>query len=277
MHSQIDPVKRLRRGELSGLVLTEFAQPPDFRVPRHSHECATILFVLKGFAADRMTGRVHECNSTSVLVRPSGEPHTHHYGREGAHCLVVEVKPHRQEVLRPLSRVLDRVGSFEGGRLTELARRLYAESLVRDSASELAVEGVVLEMLAQAVRLDAKAKGGEARPPWLGRAVEFIRANFARHVGLSEIADAAGVHAAHLAEVFRKHHGCSVGQYVRRLRLDHAAGEVMFSEKPLANISLDAGFYDQSHFTKFFKRYAGMAPAEMRNRARLPATRTKSR
>jgi AraC family transcriptional regulator len=277
MHSPIDPVKRLRRGELSGLVLTEFAQPPDFRVPSHSHECATILFVLKGVAADLMAGRVHGCRPAGVLVRPAGEPHAHHYGREGAHCLVVEVKPHRHEAVRSFSQVLDRVGSSEDGLLSELAGRLYAESLVMDSASELAVEGIVLEVLARVARRDTEARTGDAQPPWLGRAVEFIRANFACPVGLSQIAAEAGVHAAHLAEVFRKHHGCSVGQYVRRLRLDYAVGEVMFSEKSLADISLEAGFYDQSHFTRFFKRYAGMPPAEMRNRARAAAARTKSR
>jgi AraC family transcriptional regulator, transcriptional activator of pobA len=50
----------------------------------------------------------------------------------------------------------------------------------------------------------------------------------------------------------------------------------MFSERPLADISLDVGFYDQSHFTKFFKRYAGVTPAEMRHRAKTPAALTKS-
>ena len=146
-----------------------------------------------------------------------------------------------------------------------------------DSVSELAIEGLVLEMLARASRRSSEAKTSTTHPQWLSHAVDFIRENYAQPVSLSQIAATVGVHVAYLAEVFRKHHGCSIGQYIRRLRLDYAARQVMFSEESLADISIDAGFYDQSHFTKFFKRYAGMTPAEMRARARAPKAHTKSR
>lgn len=277
MHSSIDPAERLKGSNLSGLVLTEFTQPANLSIPVHSHECATILFVFKGVAVDRMAGRVHECAASSLLIRPAGEPHTHHYGHAGAHCLVIEVKPQRLEAIRSFSQVLDRVGSFRDSLLAELASRLYMESRVMDSASELAIEGLVLEMLAQAERLNTKPATRQAQPMWLRQAVEFIHENYAQPLSLSQIAALVGVHAAHLAEVFRKHYGCSIGHYIRRLRLDYAAREVLFSETSLADISANAGFYDQSHFTKFFKRYAGLTPAEMRARARRPKAHTKSR
>jgi AraC family transcriptional regulator len=278
MHSSIDPAVRLRGSELGGLTLTEFRQPPGLNVPKHSHECATILIVLEGLAADRIAGHVHECNPSTILIRPAGEPHTHHYGREGAHCLVVEVKPESLKAVRKFSQVLDCAGGFHDGLLSELAMRLYVESRIMDSASELAIEGLALEMLARATRLmNSKNGDSAAQPRWLSQAVDFIRENYAQPLGLSQIASAVGVHPAHLAEVFRKHHGCSIGQYIRQLRLDHAAREVMFSENSLADISAAAGFYDQSHFTKFFKRYAGMTPSEMRAITRLPKVHTKSR
>lgn len=277
MHSSIDPAQRLRGSVLSGLVLTEFMQPANMKVPEHSHECATILFVLKGIAVDRMAKRVYECSAQSLLFRPTGEPHTHHYGHAGAHCLVIEVKPQRLEAIRSFSQVLDRVGSFRDGLLSELASRLYIESRIMDSASELAIEGLVLEMLAHAARLNSKLTTLTTQPLWLLQAVDFIRENYAEPLSLSQIAALVGVHAAHLAEMFRKHYGCSIGHYIRRLRLDYAAREVMFSETSLADIATNAGFYDQSHFTRFFKRYAGLTPAEMRARAGWPKAHTKSR
>src|ERR1700674_997613 len=127
MHSPIEPLERLRHLEMNELIISEFAQPPALRIPRHYHECATVLFTLRGFAADQIAGRVYECNPSSVLIRPAGEVHTHHYGRRGAHCLVIEVKPHRREAIRALSQVLDRVGSFNNCLLSQLATRLYME------------------------------------------------------------------------------------------------------------------------------------------------------
>jgi len=68
------------------------------------------------------------------------------------------------------------------------------------------------------------------------------------------------VHPAHLARAFRAHFRMSMGPYVRRLRLDWAAGELARSDLPLAAVALAAGFADQSHFTRTFKRYLGVTP-----------------
>jgi AraC family transcriptional regulator len=272
----IEPRERLRNHELNGLILTEFVQPPSLTVTKHAHECATILFTLEGFAADRIAGHVWECQPASLLIRPAGAPHSHHYGRVGAHCLVIEVKPSRLAAIRSFSSVLDSVGHFNDVRLAGLGLRIYTELHIMDSASELAIEGLVLEMMAQAVRQTRETITSGAQPFWLNIAQDLIHENYTQHLSLSEIAGVVGVHPAHLAEVFRKNFGLTIGQYIRRLRLDHATREVLLSDKPLAEISATAGFYDQSHFTKIFKRHTGMAPAKMRAAARISNAHTKT-
>jgi AraC-like DNA-binding protein len=52
-----------------------------------------------------------------------------------------------------------------------------------------------------------------------------------------------------------------VGGYLRGLRLDAAARVLSGTGKPLAEVAADAGFYDQSHFTRAFKARFGMTPA----------------
>jgi AraC family transcriptional regulator len=56
-----------------------------------------------------------------------------------------------------------------------------------------------------------------------------------------------------------------IGAYVRRLRLDWAASRLKMADEPIARIGLEAGFADQSHFTRAFKRYTGLTPAEYRS------------
>jgi AraC-like DNA-binding protein len=43
-------------------------------------------------------------------------------------------------------------------------------------------------------------------------------------------------------------------------------------EEPIARIALDAGFADQSHFTRAFRRYAGLTPAQYRRAFETPAS-----
>jgi AraC family transcriptional regulator len=73
------------------------------------------------------------------------------------------------------------------------------------------------------------------------------------------------VHAAHLARVFRKFKGCTIGDYVRGLRVQHACRRISGSDDSLADIALAAGFSDQSHLSRTFKQHTGMLPSQFRN------------
>jgi AraC family transcriptional regulator len=55
---------------------------------------------------------------------------------------------------------------------------------------------------------------------------------------------------------------------VRRLRVDWALRELSTSARSLSEIALDAGFADQSHFTRVFKRQVGVSPGAFRRSAR---------
>jgi AraC family transcriptional regulator len=71
-----------------------------------------------------------------------------------------------------------------------------------------------------------------------------------------------------LAREFRACHGMSVGEYGRRVRLSWAATELVSGDRSLAEVAAEAGFADQSHFTRLFKRHVGTTPARYRRDAR---------
>ena len=101
-------------------------------------------------------------------------------------------------------------------------------------------------------------------PAWLRSAEELLRTRLGDCIGLSELAELVGVHAAHLARSFRVRYGVSVGEYGRRVRIEWAAAEVARGDRPLAEIAVETGFADQSHFTRLFKRHMGTTPAKFR-------------
>jgi AraC family transcriptional regulator len=90
---------------------------------------------------------------------------------------------------------------------------------------------------------------------------------------LSGIAAEVGVHPAHLAHEFRRFYGTTAGEYLRRIRVEHAARVVAQTALPLSEVAAAAGFYDQSHFSNAFKRATGATPGQYRAAFRRPQAR----
>ena len=85
-----------------------------------------------------------------------------------------------------------------------------------------------------------------------------------RAPSLAELAAGVGVHPVTLARAFRRTFGCTIGEYLRRLRIERAAEQLATGTQPLAEIALAAGFADQSHFSNVFRRRVGMSPSAYR-------------
>jgi AraC family transcriptional regulator len=141
-------------------------------------------------------------------------------------------------------------------------QRAYDEFRCTDDVSALAVEGLTLELLAEGAR--RRTPGGSHPPRWLQHVRDLLHEAFRQRLTLDGIAGSVGVHPAHLARVFRQLQGCTVGEYVRSLRIEYACHCLRTSDTALATLALAAGFSDQSHFSRVFKRQTGMSPAVFR-------------
>jgi AraC family transcriptional regulator len=148
-----------------------------------------------------------------------------------------------------------------------LGTRLYKEFRQSDELSPLAIEGLTLELLAECSR-QASRTGDRHPPRWLLAVSDLVQARFREPLTLGAIAETVGVHPAHLARVFRRFHGCTLGDHVRRLRVEFACHRLTTSDAPLVDIALATGFSDQSHFSNAFRRHTGMTPAAFRRAAR---------
>ena len=81
---------------------------------------------------------------------------------------------------------------------------------------------------------------------WLKRAEAIIRDRFSESVSLNEVAKTVAIHPVHLARTFRQHYHCSIGEYVRKLRVEFAREAIVTTDCALTDIGMAAGFYDQS-------------------------------
>ena len=109
------------------------------------------------------------------------------------------------------------------------------------------------------------------RPPWLVQVKDLLHDRALAPPRLGEIAAAVGVHPGHLSREFRRFFGIVPGEYVRRLRIDFAARQLADTEASIAEIAFAAGFTDQAHFSRLFRRMIGHSPREHRRLARTRA------
>ena len=79
------------------------------------------------------------------------------------------------------------------------------------------------------------------------------------------LAGIAGVHPVHLSREFHKHFHMTIGEYIRKRRIEHASELLSNSELSMAEIASTCGFSDQSHFCALFKKHSGMTPAKFRD------------
>lgn len=229
---------------------------------KHHHEEAICCIAITGSCNEAYRHRTREIKALTVYFLPAGESHSLEF-RSGVRAFGIEIPESSLARMRDYSIELSQPVHSRAGLASSLMMRLYREFHGSDSASSLAIEGLTLELLAEISREQPRAQE-HCVPKWLASTKDLLQAHFAEPLGLEYIAKTVGVHPVHLAREFRKHFGCTVGEYVRRLRLIYASAQLSKSNKPLAMIASDAGFTDQSHFTRIFKRMTHMTPREYR-------------
>jgi AraC family transcriptional regulator len=236
---------------------------PEVIIPPHEHAAAYFDFVLEGFCREVVHGQTRQRGRGSLAFHPAGEAHTNRWHDGAARCFQIEAGSTLLERLQVYSPTLGESVFFTDGPARWLVQRLYDEFRCTDDVSALAVEGLTLELLAEGARRSPSQV--ERTPPrWLRQVRDLLHDGFRQRLTLDGIAGSVGVHPAHLARVFRQRHGCTVGDYVRRLRIEYACHCLRTSDTALATIALAAGFSDQSHFSRVFKRQTGMSPAVFR-------------
>jgi AraC family transcriptional regulator len=256
----------VRKREVAGLGLSEAVYPPHLRQPRHLHGPASLSFVLTGEYVETTPAGRQTRKPSTLVFHPPQEFHAVEYQNEPVGILGVQIDSKRFSYLRERGIVFDSRESGPSETVAWLGRRLYHEFRISDDASSLAVEGLLFEIFAEATRVRARRE--KASPRWLRRAEDFLHDNFSESFCFDDVAKTAGVHPVHLARVFRQKNGCTIGEYLRRLRVDFAAREIATTDAPLGEIAHAAGFADQSHFTKIFKTYFGLRPSEYRRTRR---------
>jgi AraC family transcriptional regulator len=254
--------RTLERRELADLVLIESRHAAGSRLSRHAHEHAYFCVNLEGSYSEDYGRRRRRCRAGMLVFHPAGESHAETHDSDVA-SLNVEIGASWSGRIAEVAAPLDRPAEFSDDYVAGLGARILHELRRDDVDSAVAIEALTWEILAAAADRHGTTVDKRA-PRWLRDAREILDTQLGGTTSLRALAAAAGVHPVHFAATFRRFFGCSVGEYLRRRRFDRARSRLAEREVPLAEIAVAAGFADQSHFSRTFKRLTGMTPMQYR-------------
>jgi len=239
----------------------------------HTHD--TYSFGLTDFGAQAFGCRGESRTSSAGLVMAFNpdEPHDGHAATEyGFTYRIVHIGP--ELVVDLLS---DRAGRVTGPPLfaqpvlrdpvlAAALSRLHASldarasTLARDEALAATVAAMV-QRGASAAPMESSAgrltHGGQARSAAKARAV--LDQTYLEDRGADELAAAAGCSRFALYRAFRSRYGLAPSEYQRLLRL-RAARRMIAAGHSVAESASRAGFADQAHLTRWFRRCYGITP-----------------
>ena len=136
--------------------------------------------------------------------------------------------------------------------------RMYAESLAQTLILHLLKNYTVSGSLHEGM-----ATGG--LPGFkLRRAKDFINEHLEEDISLAEVAEAVGFSQFHFARAFRRSTGLTPQQYLVQQRINRAKELLTRGDLPLVEVSIQAGFKNQSHFTTLFRKFTALTPKAFR-------------
>jgi AraC family transcriptional regulator len=256
-----------RSERFGGLVLSEIMHPAGSRIGWHCHELAAFALTLRGSSTETFTNTAFERTEHSLLVRPAGERHRDSVDNHGAKCFLIEVTGAFLNGLPQFETCLQSPSLHHADTITRLAQRAYREWLLKDTASPIAIQALTLEIASHLIREEASRSIPEP-PPWLRRVKQRLDESLTETLSLAELATIGSVHPTHLCRHFRRHYGATVGEYLRKRRVDRAIELLSRTRLLLTEIALESGFSSHGHFCTIFRRVTGMTPGEFRKLSR---------
>lgn len=220
-------------------------------VPEHAHDWPLLsIYVLGGYLNGTELGETTIAGPSAVFYRP-GASHRNQVLNRGFEQIEVEFDPAWLGDSLPDARVVRWIGGRAGAEARALARGCQA------GLSEDRLRAAMLRLFA------AAAVEGEPVPaPWVGEVAK--RLNDDPHLSVGALAAKEQLHPSWLGDAYRRATGEGVQETAARLRVEQAAKLLRETELPAAIVAADAGFCDQSHMIRTFRRVLGRTPTAVR-------------
>lgn len=224
--------------------------PPGLHQTEHEHGSAQVSVLLVGDVHEVVGAREAEISTAACCVKPAGASHEVKFGMSGALMLAFDLSSGSE------FEKLDSRSPWNWTALQNQAAKMIGAALDRSGESR---EEMLFDVLAL---LDGPSVRISTPPGWLKRARDFI-AEVPQEATISSVAAHVGVHRVHLSRSFTTAFGVAPSVYRSRCMAARGVAAIL-NRDGLVDAASFAGFSDQSHMARIYKRHLCLTPGTVR-------------
>lgn len=241
--------------------------------PRHTHEQYAIGVIEAGALGFYYRGENVVAPRGSINLCIPGEVHTGYAAADGGWTyrmfyfdaqLLQRVAS--EMVGRPRDVPFFRSGVIHDEQLAQLIQRLHMK-LATASTPAIEQESCLLWTLAQMIGRYADdpptCSATQIDVERVKKIQGYIEDHYAQDISLDDLAQVVYLSPFHLVRMFRSVVGVPPHAYLRQVRVWRAK-ELLTQGKTIATAAAETGFVDQSHLSRWFKRFCGYTPGQYR-------------
>ncbi len=249
--------------ESAGAVLSLVRHEKEHRLPDHEHSLPFLCLLLDGRYTEVAGDTTIEYEPLTLVYHPAKLAHRDSVFA-GSRMFTVELQNRWEPVLAGCGAPSGSLYTHSGAEALWVVLRLY-ELFRTSSLEELTVESLLYELIGSFEGLDSSQPPPSA--PWLSDLRAYLDGRFTEQISVGELARVFAVHPVHLSRSFRRAYKSNVGDYLHGRRIQHACRLLRESPRPILDVAIELGYFDQSHFNHIFRSFTGTTPARYRRSA----------
>lgn len=233
--------------------------------PKHAHDTWTVMLVDQGAVAYDLDRASHIAAPGVVTLLPPGIPHDGRSTTDGRIYRKRVVYLDRDWLPENVGGAAADHPTLQGAEALAAAQRIHLA--LAEPGDLLAAEHWTLTLRRMILAQLGSRSPGLRDAPLARRLRILLDDRFTESFTLHDVATAFGTHPSHLVRSFTQAYGLAPHQYVLSRRVDLARGLLVDGIRP-AEVASRAGFHDQSHLTRHFRRMLGTTPRAFSTAAR---------
>lgn len=223
----------------------------------HSHNNAHITLFLKGGTTEKRKNFNENIGPGSLLFYHSDELHLNQNTLFPSRNINLEIEEDLLKELQLNEAMIEK--SIENSTLTKfLILKIFKET---QSADVFSNDNIKM-LFAQFSQNNNYLERYEKSPFWVKSLHELLNDCWNENPNLNDLAEVLHLNPITISKHFPKYFGCTLGEYMRRIKINRSLSLIHSSSENLTEIAMQCGFSDQSHFIRTFKNQTGFLPKQ---------------
>lgn len=224
-----------------------------FHMPMHKDNLSKISIVLEGeFSEKPIDGQAVLLGNTSIITKPNTILHENTFGKKG--CTILSIQFPEHTILPP---VCQKLAYHNHPSVMLLGIKIWLQLVKAKTNVEI---DIVLNEFIQTIQL-LQSQSSKSK---MFTAASMLLKLQCRKRPVQEVSDSLSLHRGYLSRAFKEDFHIAPGAFNKKQRLIHAIQYLNKKENSLAGVAYEAGFSDQSHFTRILQKEIGCTPMELR-------------